>query len=44
MKDYDEEVLIFHPIEVRDIVPLYIVSDHKMLTIDEWKKIFKGQT
>lgn len=44
MKDYDEEVLIFHPIEVRDIVPLYIVSDHKMLTIDEWKKIFKEQT
>lgn len=41
-EDYDEEVLIFHSIEPKDIIPLYIVSDHKMLTIDEWKSIFKG--
>lgn len=40
--DYDEEVLIFHSIKPEDIEPLYIVSDHKMLTMDEWKTMFKG--
>lgn len=37
---YDGEVLIFHKILPKDIKLLYIVSDHRMLTVEQWKSIF----
>lgn len=37
---YDAEVLIHHPIEPKDIEILYIVSDHKVMEFNEWKKVF----
>lgn len=37
---YDAEVLIFHPIEPKDIEILYIVSDHRLMKFNEWKKVF----
>ncbi len=37
---YDAEVLIFHAIEPKDIEILYIVSDHKVMELNEWKKVF----
>lgn len=37
---YDAEVLIFHDIKPSDIEVLYIISDHRMLTKEEWKKRF----
>ena len=41
LKDgYDAEVLIFHNIEPKNIEILYIVSDHRIMEFDEWKKIF----
>lgn len=39
-KGYDAEVMIFHDIPPDDIKLIYIVSDHKMMTIQEWKKFF----
>ncbi len=39
-KNFDAEVLIFHPIEVKDIRITYIISDHRIMTIDDWKKRF----
>ncbi|WP_129595978.1 hypothetical protein [Anaerophilus nitritogenes] len=41
-KGYDAEVLILHSIEPKDIEIEYIVSDHKMMTIKEWKNTFCG--
>lgn len=38
--DYDAEVLIFHNILPEAIIPLYIITDSKMYTIEEWKRIF----
>ena len=41
---YDAEVMIFHSIYPEDIKPLYIVSDHRMMSIKEWKSLFiKGE-
>lgn len=37
---YDAEVLVMHDIKPTDINVEYIVSDHRMLRVDEWKKIF----
>ncbi|SHJ99261.1 hypothetical protein [Paramaledivibacter caminithermalis] len=37
---YDAEVLIFHDIKPSDIEVLYIISDHRMMTKEEWKKHF----
>lgn len=39
---YDAEVLVFHEILPANIKPLYIVSDHSILSINKWKKYFKG--
>lgn len=39
-KGYDAEVLIMHDIKPEDISVLYIVSDHSILTNEEWKKYF----
>lgn len=39
-EDYDAEVMIFHPIPPEDIQLLYIVSDHQVLTVEEWRKVF----
>lgn len=41
---YDGEVLIFHSVQPRDILPLYIISDHRMMSIEEWKTFFKGES
>lgn len=41
---YDAEVLILHSIDPKDIEILYIVSDHKVMEFNEWKKVFcKGK-
>ncbi|KAB3530023.1 hypothetical protein [Alkaliphilus serpentinus] len=40
VRGYDAEVMIFHPIPPEDIKPLFIVSDHRILTIDQWRRIF----
>jgi len=37
---YDAEVLIFHDIKPSDIEVLYIISDHRMMTKEEWKEHF----
>ncbi len=37
---YDAEVLIFHDIKPEDIEILYIVSDHRIMDFDEWKRVF----
>ncbi|MDR5658624.1 hypothetical protein RH915_03880 [Serpentinicella sp. ANB-PHB4] len=39
-ENYDAEVLIFHEIPPENIRPLFIVSDHRVQTINQWKKIF----
>lgn len=39
-KGYDAEVLIFHGIPPEDIKLLYLVSDHRVLTVQQWRKIF----
>lgn len=41
---YDGEVLIFHEILPKDIMLLSIVSDHKNMPIEKWKKFLKGGT
>ncbi len=40
VKGYDGEVLIFHDINPEDIKIEYIISDHRMMTIEEWKERF----
>jgi len=37
---FDAEILIFHPIQPKDIRVMYIISDHRMMTVEEWKKRF----
>ncbi|RKD28989.1 hypothetical protein [Thermohalobacter berrensis] len=39
-KGYDAEVLIFHDILPKDIKLLSIVSDHKIMSVEEWKRFF----
>ncbi len=39
-KGYDTEVLIFDNIKREDISIMKIVSDHKMMNVEEWKKLF----
>jgi len=39
-EDYDAEVLIFHPVPPEDIKLLFIVSDHRVLTLEQWNSIF----
>lgn len=39
-KGYDAEVLIFHEIKPSDIEVLYVISDHRMMTKEEWKNLF----
>ncbi|WZL74060.1 hypothetical protein QBE52_04775 [Clostridiaceae bacterium 35-E11] len=39
-KGYDAEVLIAHPIKPTDIQVKYIISDHRILSVEGWKKIF----
>jgi len=40
VKNYDVEVLVFHEISPKDIKIMYIISDHKMMTVEEWKERF----
>ncbi len=40
VKGYDAEVLIFHDIKPGDIEVLSIISDHRMMSDDEWIKHF----
>ncbi|QXM06507.1 hypothetical protein [Crassaminicella indica] len=40
IEGYDAEVLIMHEIDPKDISIEYIISDHRMLKVDEWKRIF----
>lgn len=40
VEGYDAEVIIFHSIPPEDIKPLFIVSDHRILTVEQWKRIF----
>lgn len=37
---YDAEVMILHPVKPEDIRYLAIVSDHKMMTVEQWKQTF----
>ena len=37
---YDAEVLVFHDVRPEDIEILYIVSDHRAMEFNEWKKVF----
>ncbi|SNS71597.1 hypothetical protein SAMN05446037_101850 [Anaerovirgula multivorans] len=37
---YDGEVMIFHSIPPEDIELMYLVSDHRVLTVEAWQKIF----
>ncbi len=41
---YDAEVMIFHDIEPEDIKLLSIISDHEILSIEEWKEFFSRGT
>ncbi|SDJ98117.1 hypothetical protein [Natronincola ferrireducens] len=43
VKGYDAEVMIFDSIPPEDIQLLYLTSDHRTLTVKEWKKIFCGE-
>lgn len=38
---YDAEVLILHDIPPRDIQCLYIMSDHEVMSFDDWKNVFE---
>lgn len=40
LQGYDAEVLIFHDISPTDIEVLNIISDHRMMSRDEWKERF----
>lgn len=42
-KGYDAEVLIFHDIKPEDITILRIISDHKVMTVEECLKLYKGE-
>ncbi|MBM7615162.1 DarT ssDNA thymidine ADP-ribosyltransferase family protein [Alkaliphilus hydrothermalis] len=37
---YDAEVLVLHSIPPEDIEILYIISDHRVLTLQEWMGVF----
>lgn len=37
---YDAEVLIFHDIRPEDIHCIAIVSDHRIMTVEQWKRTF----
>jgi hypothetical protein len=37
---YDAEVMIFHPVDKSRIRYLAIVSDHRIMTVDQWKETF----
>ena len=39
--EYDAEVLVFQDIRPEDIECIYIISDHKMMSIKQWKEYFK---
>jgi len=41
---YDAEVLIFHDISPEDIKPLFIVSDHHIMSIEQWNDFFSRGT
>ena len=40
IEGYDAEVLILHSIPPENIEILYIISDHRVLTLQEWEDIF----
>jgi hypothetical protein len=42
-RGYDAEVLVFHHIPPEDIKILLIVSDHKAMSVSEWKKFLLGR-
>lgn len=37
---FDAEVMIFHPVKPENIRYLAIISDHKIMTIGQWKETF----
>ncbi len=37
---YDAEVMVFHDIRPADIHYIAIVSDHRVMTVEQWKKTF----
>ena len=39
---YDAEILIMHPIPPEYIECLYIVSDHQLMSYEEWQSFFKS--
>ncbi|HOO13496.1 MAG TPA: hypothetical protein PK684_11140 [Bacillota bacterium] len=39
---YDAEVMVFHEIRPEDIQYIAIVSDHRLMTVEEWKRTFCG--
>ncbi|SHH73900.1 hypothetical protein SAMN02745135_01901 [Caloranaerobacter azorensis DSM 13643] len=38
---YDAEVLIFHGVKPKDIEIIFIISDHKIMTVEEWNEYFR---
>jgi len=42
VKGYDAEVLVFHEIKPEDIHYIAVVSDHRIMTVEEWKRAFCG--
>ena len=40
IRGYDAEVLVCHNIEPENIEVLYIISDHKMMDVSQWKQRF----
>lgn len=42
-KGYDAEVMIFHDIKPEDITILRIITDHKIMTLEECLKLYKGE-
>ncbi len=40
---YDAEVMIFHDIKPEDITILRIISDHKIMTVEECLELYKGE-
>jgi len=39
--EYDAEVLVFQDIKPENLEFMYVISDHRMMTIKEWKEYFK---
>ena len=37
---YDAEVMVFHDIRPQDILYIAIVSDHRIMTVQQWKEAF----